>query len=131
MKATTSTTGLWNGIGDSAGDFVLYDETCPAPGATTPVTKSSAQCAITSNNVGGATVIALETELIADFTAASLADCKAICDRLDGYCGSYTFNTLSKSQNCQVMKVAIEDPGMYEFMGQDGTWISYDAGCAL
>jgi len=131
MRATTSAPGIWNGIGDSAGNFVLYDETCPVPAAAVPVKKSSADCGITFNNVGGATVEALETQLIANFTTASLADCKAICDRLDGYCGSYTFNTLSKSRNCQVLKVAIEDPGMYEFMGQPGTWISYDAGCAL
>jgi len=127
MKAIVGTTGIYNKVGESKGNFALYDATCPPPPASTPVVKSSAQCNVPFNNMGGPSVNTYETAIIESFYTADMAACKAKCDFLSGYCASYSFY----GNTCTIASVTIEAPGAYDDMGETDNILGYasDAGC--
>lgn len=134
MKAKTTAAGIWNNVGTASGNFALYDATCTPPVAKNPVTISSQECGITSNNMGGPSLETLQTAEVGKFGANTLAECKAKCQFFTGYCASYYYYEFGPGAaygNCGIYSVTIEAPGAYENMNQTGqyVWYSYDAGC--
>ncbi|KAL3425934.1 hypothetical protein PVAG01_02725 [Phlyctema vagabunda] len=133
VEANTTHPKIYNSVGNTKGDFVLYDAQCSPPPATKPVTVSSKQCGIPSDVFGGVTVETLQTAEIGSFTFGTLQECKAKCDFFKGYCASYSYNGAADS--CGIYSVTIEAPGAYENMNRTdeggNTWYSYDAGCKL
>lgn len=105
MKANTTAAGIWNNVGAADGSFVLYDATCEPPVASKPVTVSSQQCGITSDNMGGPSLQTLQTAKVGAFGANTLAEWKANCEFFAGYCASYVYLTLEKAR--------LMDPGAF------------------
>lgn len=110
----------------------IYDADCAPPPAATPVVKSAAVCNATWDVWGGPSWNLPDSSTIETRTLGTPAECKAECQRLEGYCASWAWFPASYSQ-CTILNVAIEQPGAYGDMNpsdpQSALGYASDAGC--
>jgi len=138
MKATIEEPGIWDNVGASNGDFLLYDATCQAPEPSNPVPQSSQFCNNTMSGGPSYDPTISKDGLIGYFYAPKQQDCKNLCTRYGSSCGSWAWIADSSKQegykihNCYIVKGTLESAGTYAQDVTDSTsaFTASDAGCA-